>query len=108
MISASNGIFTSIITFTLMSPEGDGSSESAAHSGAIGNLGRMIPRLISSTRQDRRITYLHLRACACVCVFVCVCECVRAIVSVSVSVCVREKERQRERLCIFTCAALHV
>ena len=47
-------------------PEEDLSRESAAHSGAIGNLGRMIPRFISSIRQDRRMTYL--RACVCVCV----------------------------------------
>ena len=95
-----------------ISPEEDRSSESAAQSGAIGNLGRMIPRFISSIRQDRRMTYL--RACACVfvcvvegrvCVFVCryVCECVRKRASLSAYVFGLLRVYVHARMVVFAC-----
>ena len=44
--------------FLLLQPDAGHSSESAAHSATIGNLGRIMPRFMSSTRHDRRIMYL--------------------------------------------------
>ena len=101
-----------------ISPEEDRSSESAAQSGAIGNLGRMIPRFISSIRQDRRMTYLRACVCVylcvwargecvfvCVCVSVCVCVCICVCcrgesVCICVQICVRVCEKESEFICV--------